>query len=61
MSALMHIDQLAPEASWLESAQGCDRYATGAEDSVWVCADCGAVVDDLDEGCVACGIEEGWE
>lgn len=49
------IDDLAPEATWLESVMGFDRWATGPEDSVWACGDCGAVIDDTDEGCTACG------
>lgn len=52
---ITHIDQLAPEANWLESVMGFDRWAIGPEDSVWVCSDCGTVIDDTDEGCAACG------
>jgi hypothetical protein len=50
-----HIDQLAPEAIWLESVMGFDRYAVDAEHSVWVCGDCGAVIDAAEEGCAHCG------
>lgn len=55
MTTITHIDQLDPEANWLESAMGFDRYAIGPEESVWVCGDCGCVIDDTDEGCIACG------
>lgn len=60
MSAITHIDQLAPEANWLESIRGFDRWAIGPEDSVWCCADCGAVIDDIDDGCQDCAEEEDW-
>jgi len=61
MSALMdaleitNIDELPPEANWLEGDRGFDRWAIGPEDSLWFCSVCGAVVDDIDDGCRSCG------
>jgi hypothetical protein len=43
------------QLNWLESSRGFDRYATEPDESVWVCGDCGAIVDDIDDGCQACG------
>ena len=55
----MTIDELDQkygyQMNWIESARGFDRYATGAEDSVWVCGECGSVVADNDDGCEYCG------
>ena len=50
------LDDLAPEANWLESAHGFDRWAIDAEHSVWVCGDCGAIVAATEDGCPACGM-----
>lgn len=52
---ITHLDQLVPEATWLESTPHADRWAIGPEDSLWFCADCGAVIEDTEAGCQACG------
>jgi len=53
------LDDLGIETTWLESiGSRFDRWSTGPESSVCVCSDCGAVVDDIDDGCRSCGIEE---
>ena len=44
--------------NWIESSRGFDRYATEPEESVWVCGDCGWIVNDIDEGCESCGFGE---
>lgn len=50
------------DALWLEDARGgrFSRYAIGDQSreegrSAWFCNDCGAEIDDLDEGCDECG------
>ncbi len=40
------------ELDWLEDRNGCTRYATEPEESVWVCSECSEPHDpDEDEPC----------
>ena len=49
------LDDLGVDARYLESCLGFDRWATGPEDSVWACGDCGSIIDATEHGCHACG------
>jgi hypothetical protein len=49
-----------PKRQWLEDSNngGFSRFATGSEESTWVCNECeedGA--DPYEDGCMVCGAE----
>jgi len=43
--------------NWLESRKGCSRYATGPEESIWLCDEC-SEEHDPDDGPCECMTEE---
>lgn len=49
-----------PEWYWLETkGRRYDRYATGPEDSLWICAYCGEEDVDPDEHDDECEVQDG--
>lgn len=36
---------------WLESRNGCSRYATDPEHSIWLCDECSEEADPYEGGC----------
>jgi len=42
------------DLNWLESRKGCSRYATGPEESIWLCDECSEEADPYEGGCIEC-------
>jgi rubrerythrin len=50
------LELLLGEMTYLEQHRRFSRYAISAEESTWICDDCGAAwVDPHDDGCTQCG------